>query len=251
MGDCLPESIATSIRERIIELYPGRGPRAWRRRGLLALVGVAHVTAFIAIRSPALPVVAPVAAHAPITYILSPFKLAPPRVAAQPVRPRASAPLTMPAPRARRDQPDQRDTAPVDSAAPQAITQVPSNAQPPLQTTPPDPFAPPPPNPGAAPDLRQRALQSAAAADRQMRKEAWNPRDKKIANDTTALAAAIGSAYRGGGNTYEQVTTADGRVMTKVHTPGGGTYCAVKESNATTGGRDPFRDGIKTKFTTC
>ena len=116
---------------------------------------------------------------------------------------------------------------------------------------PPDPFAEPAVRP--AEDLRQRALKSAALVDKQLRKEAWNPRDKKIANDTTLLAARIGGAYVGNdsGTTMEDVTLADGRVMTKVRTPGGGTYCAYKETNAVTGGRDPFRDGIQTKVTSC
>lgn len=39
--------------------------------------------------------------------------------------------------------------------------------------------------------------------------------------------------------------------MTKVRTPGGGSLCAYKESNALTGGLDPFRDGVRTKVTTC
>lgn len=125
---------------------------------------------------------------------------------------------------------------------PQAITQT---------AQPPDPFAQPPAKP--ADDLLQRSIKSAAAVDKQLRKEAWNPRDKRIANDTTLLAAKIGGAYVGNdsGTTTEEVATTDGRLMTKVHTAGGGTYCAYKETNGTTGGRDPFRDGIKTKAMTC
>ncbi|USX19145.1 hypothetical protein NHH82_25300 [Oxalobacteraceae bacterium OTU3REALA1] len=125
---------------------------------------------------------------------------------------------------------------------PQAITQP---------MLPPDPFAEPSAKPSD--DLRQRALKSAELVDKQLRKEAWNPRDKKIANDTTVLAAKLGGAYVGNdsGTTMEDVTLADGRVMTKVRTPGGGTYCAYKETNAVTGGRDPFRDGIQTKVTSC
>jgi len=97
----------------------------------------------------------------------------------------------------------------------------------------------------------QRSIKSAAAIDKQLRKESWNPRDKKIANDTTALAAKLGDAFVGNeGTTMEQVTSADGRVMTKVHGPAG-TYCGYKETNGLTGGRDPFRDGIKTKVSTC
>ena len=85
-----------------------------------------------------------------------------------------------------------------------------------------------------------------------MRKEAWNPRDKKIANDTTMLAAKLASAYAGnnGVMSMEQITMPDGRLMTKVRTQGG-SFCAYMESNALTGGRDPFRDGVKTKVGNC
>jgi len=132
--------------------------------------------------------------------------------------------------------------APVAPTQPQAITQP---------TPAPDPFAEQPAKPTE--DLRQRLLKSAALADKQLRKESWNPRDKKIANDTTVLAGKIGGAYVGNdsGTTMEEVSTPDGRLMTRVRTPGGGTYCAYKETNGTTGGRDPFRDGIKTKVTSC
>jgi hypothetical protein len=179
------------------------------------------------------------APHEAITYIVAPAKPRPPEPlktvqAADKRLRRPSMPITVPAPSA--------EPAPVQAQAPQAITPV---------TPPPDPFAQPAAKP--ADDLLQRSLKSAAAVDRQLRKEAWNPRDKRIANDTTPLAAKIGGAYAGNdsGTTMEEVTTTDGRLMTKVHTPGGGTYCAYKESNGTTGGRDPFRDGIKTKAMTC
>jgi hypothetical protein len=164
-------------------------------------------------------------------YILAPFRVPPER------------PRTTPAPatRLREARPSSALAAsqPVPATVPQAITQT---------APPPDPLALP-----AKPDedLRQRALKSAAAVDKQLRKEAWNPRDKFVANDQTALAAKLGGAYIGGGSvTYEEVTLADGRRMTKIHGPAG-TYCAYMESNALTGGRDPFRDGVKTKVGTC
>lgn len=177
--------------------------------------------------------------HSAITYILAPIKrLQPPA----PTPPKAAARPLSKLPGARLQAPAPIETAPVAPPQPQAITQ-------PI-APPPDPFAEPPVKPTE--DLRQRALNSAALVDKQLRKEAWNPRDKKIANDTTVLAAKIGGAYVGNsGTTMEEVTTSDGRLMTKVRTPGGGTYCAYKENNALTGGRDPFRDGVKTKVTSC
>jgi hypothetical protein len=115
----------------------------------------------------------------------------------------------------------------------------------------PDPFAEPAAKP--ADDLKQRSLKSAAAIDKQLRKEAWNPRDKKIANDTTVLADKIAGAYVGNNGlmTTEQVTMPDGRLMTRVRTPGGGVFCAYKQSNSLYGGRDPIRDGIRTLVTNC
>jgi hypothetical protein len=121
----------------------------------------------------------------------------------------------------------------------QAITQAP----------PPDPFALP-----AKPedDLKQRLLKSAAAADRQLRKESWTQRDRKLVNDETALAAAIGKAYvGGGGGAMEEVAMADGTRMTRWRMPGGGTACFYKEGNGFGGGRDPFRDAGKITIRPC
>lgn len=188
--------------------------------------------AFIGWRAPERPLAASVGRHEAITYILAPPKPPEPKVATQskPVRQPATSRMTL-LPSA----PPPPVQAPL-----QAITQT---------APPPDPFAQPPARP--AEDLMQRSLKSAAAVDRQLRKEAWNPHDKKIANDTTALAAKLGGAYVGdNGTTLENFTTPDGRLMTRVRS-GGGSYCAVMESNALTGGRDPFRDGVKTKVSTC
>jgi len=230
------------ISGRIIELYSAQAPQAWRRRGWLALIGAAHLLGFFAWQTPERPLAASITPPSAITYILAPIKRlqpvapTPPKVAARPRPAPAAIRLDTPAPA------PVVVAAPVAPAQPQAIT-------PPTPV--PDPFAEQPAKPTE--DLRQRLLKSAALADKQLRKEAWNPRDKKIANDTTVLAAKIGGAYVGNdtGTTMEEVSTPDGRLMTKVRTPGGGTYCAYKETNGTTGGRDPFRDGIKTKVTTC
>ncbi|MBP1205266.1 hypothetical protein JOD97_003308 [Duganella sp. 1411] len=195
--------------------------------------------AFFVWQTPERPLAASVTPHQAITYILAPVKRAQPvpaavpKVAARPLSRPAAQLLAVPSP---------VEPTPAAPTQPQAITQT---------TPPPDPFAQPPATAGE--DLRQRALKSAALVDKQLRKEAWNPRDKKIANETTLLAAKIGGAYVGndGGTTMEEVSTPDGRLVTKVHTPGGGTYCAYKETNGVTGGRDPFRDGVKTKVTSC
>ena len=204
------------------------------------LIGGAHVLVFLAWQAPERPLAASVTPHAAITYILAPIKRLQP---ATPTPPKATTRPLSRLPGARLETPAPIEKAAVAPPQPQAITQ-------PI-APPPDPFAEQPVKPTE--DLRQRALSSAALVDKQLRKEAWNPRDKKIANDTTVLAARIGGAYVGNdsGTTMEEVSTPDGRLMTKVRTPGGGTYCAYKENNALTGGRDPFRDGIKTKVTSC
>ena len=228
--------ILNQCRGRIIELHTLNRAPAWRRRGWLALIAGAHLLAFIGWRAPERPLAAFVGRHQAITYILAPARPPAPKLAAQakPVREAAASRMTL-LPPAPQPQPVQQPTP-----APQAITQA---------TPPPDPFAQPPARP--AEDLMQRSLKSAAVVDRQLRNEAWNPRDKKIANDTTALAAKLGGAYAGdNGTTLENFTTPDGRLMTRVRS-GGGSYCAVMEFNALTGGRNPFRDGVKTKVGTC
>jgi hypothetical protein len=198
------------------------------------------VLAFFAWQTPERPLAASMAPHAAITYILAPMKRLQP---AAPTPSKVATRQQFKLPSARLEPQPPNETAAVAPTQPQAITQT--------LSSPPDPFAEPPAKP--ADDLRQRSLKSAALVDKQLRKEAWNPRDKRIANDTTLAAARIGGAYVGNdsGTTMEEVSTPDGRLMTKVRTPGGGTYCAYKENNAFTGGRDPFRDGIKTKVTSC
>jgi hypothetical protein len=204
------------------------------------LIAGAHVLALILWQAPDRSATPHRARQQAITYIVAPARPKPteqPRTAqAAAPRPRVTAPAAITAP-----PPALPAPVPV-PVQPQAIT---------LSTPPPpDPFAPTPAKP--AEDLLQRSIKSAALVDKQLRKESWNPRDKKIANDSTALAAKLGGAYVGGdgGLSQEATTLDDGRVSSKIHA-GGSTYCAVKESNGMTGGRDPFRDGIKTKVTTC
>jgi len=227
---------------RIIELHTLERTPDWRRRGWLALIAGAHVLAFLGWRAPERLPLLPVPPQPGITYIVPPFVAPPQRRPAPPPRQLKSvhepaAPRMTPLPATPQAQPIQQPAQP---PAPQAITQT---------TPPPDPFAQQPAKP--AEDLLQRSLKSAAAVDRQLRKEAWNPHDKKIANTTTVLAAKLGGAFVGDeGTTFENFTTPDGRLMTRVRS-GDGSYCAVMESNSLTGGRDPFRDGVKTKVGTC
>jgi hypothetical protein len=191
------------------------------------LVGGAHIVAFVCWQTPGRRLAAPVAVREAITYILAPTRLAPPerRNIAQKT-PQRSPPLRT---GTARDLPKLRDepAAPVPTppsleaaTQPQAITQA---------APPPDPFAPP-----VKPedDLKQRALKSAFAVDKQLRKESWTQRDRKIVNDTTALAAAFDKAYVGGGSgEIGEITMADGKRVTKWRMPGGLIVCISKDPN--------------------
>jgi hypothetical protein len=122
---------------------------------------------------------------------------------------------------------------------PQAITQT---------TPPPDPFALP-----VKPDmdLKQRAIASAAAADKAALKESFTQRDRKLVNDETALASAIGKAYRGGGARQVEIIGPDGSRITKFILPGGGAVCYIAAPNNFSGGRDPFRDSGRVIVSRC
>lgn len=214
------------------------GPQAWRRRGWLALVGGAHILAFLYWQAPGKPLAASALIREPITYILAPVR--------DPLRERPEVARNAP----ERIRPPQ---APHTPKAPAAALLLPDAAPQPQAITqaapPPDPFAPP-----VKPedDLKQRALKSAFAVDKQLRKESWTQRDRKIVNETTALAAAFDKAYVGGGSgAMEEVTMADGTRMTKWRMPGGGTACIYKEGNGFSGGRDPFRDTGRTRVMSC
>jgi hypothetical protein len=212
----------------------------WRRRGWLALIGGVHLLAFMAWKQPLRPLAASVELHEPITYILTPFK---PLRRPEPAQP---PPKSATAPRARPEA-ITVPLAPSQTPEPGPIAEVAPEAEP--ATLPPDPFAAP-----AKPqdDLKQSSIKGAAAADRQLRKEAWTQRDRKYVNDETALATAIGKAYKGGpGGAIGEFTTPDGSRVTKWRLPGGGVVCYYKDSNAFAGGRDPFRDTGRVSVRAC
>ena len=64
------------------------------------------------------------------------------------------------------------------------------------------------------------------------------------------LAAGIAAAYRGHTTSFVELRGNDGSPITKVIGPMG-TYCVARDSNAITGGRDPFRDGVRDKIVSC
>lgn len=239
---------------RTIELYLTLPPGAvqtglWRRRSLLLALAGVHVLAFLLWPAPERSKAPQTDSGRRITWLTLPQRQPERRpapatpLAAAPKRPQTLSPAAI------------RD--PEQARAPQAIT-LPTPAMQPAAPAPApaaaaaadDPFAATPTRP-AGDDLKQALRNSAGAADRQLRKESWNPRDKVIANSATALASGMGEAFRGNrGYSEENFTTPDGRTMTKVHA-GGSVYCAAMQSNTLVGGRDVFRDGVKTEITNC
>ena len=224
-----------------MERFDGRAERAgWRRRSLLVLLAGAHVAVFL------LPSAPRPALRPQLQQRISWLRLvAEPQPVPTPARQSASvhtlvahpvhAPVAL---------------APVAPPVPATPITPPVTAAQQAQQPQPDYFAITPARPAPG-DALQAAKRAAGAVDRQLRKEAWNPHDKFVANDQTALAKGLSAAFVGDeGVRYEELTLPDGRHMTVVHAHGG-TYCAYKESNAIVGGRDVFRDGVKTKISTC
>ena len=233
------------FRGRVIELYLSSPPRAvrgtlWRRRSLLLALAGVHVLGFLLWPAPERATAPPADAGRHITWLTLPAaptpRTAPTRARpAEPGRPRAAAgaPLRVP----EQDRAPQAITLPTPAVAPTAA--------------PPDPFAVAPARP-TADDLKQALRNSAGAADRQLRKESWNPRDKIIASSQTALARGVGEAFRGDDGVSQEnlLTPEEGRMMTKMRA-GGSTYCAAMQSNGLVGGRDVFKNGVKTEVTSC
>lgn len=210
------------------------------------MIGGAHVLAFLSWQHPQRPVAATVRPHEAITYILAPVRPKPlPPVLRRPLTPPAERPArqtarVVPVAPSEAPQPQpQPMTAPPVAEPPQAITQT---------APPPDPFALP-----VKPemDLKQRALAAAAAADKAALKESFTQRDRKLVNDETALAAAIGKAYRGGGARQVEIIGPDGSRITKFILPGGGSVCYTAAPNNFSGGRDPFRDSGRIIVSRC
>jgi hypothetical protein len=229
------------IRSRIIEPHFPR----WRRRGWLAVIAGTHVLAFLCWQHPQRPHAADLRPHEAITYILAPLKpplpprprLTPPERSERPARVAArTAPV---APAVQAEPITAPPVAALEPAPPQAITQT---------APPPDPFALP-----VKPDmdLKQRAIAGAAAADKAALKESFTQRDRKLVNDETALATAIGKAYRGGSTRQVELIGPDGSRITKFILPGGGAVCYTSASNNFSGGRDPFRDTGRLVVSNC
>lgn len=234
------------MRSGIIEM---QSPR-WRRRGWLVVIAGAHVLGFLFWKAPERLHAASTQPRASITYLLMPSKRVEQVAVPSPPAPRSPTRTRMaPAPAlaaAAATTSPQAITVPVAPAAmpasePTAVVET-------APTLPSDPFAVP-----ATPqdDLKQRAIKSAAAADKAALKESFTQRDRKLVNDDTALGTAIAKAYRGGGTRQVEMVAADGSRITKFILPGGASVCYRAASNNFSGGRDPFRDSGKIAATSC
>lgn len=153
-------------------------------------------------------------------------------------------PLPMPMPRARAIVPSVPATAP--APAPAQAEPAPVTAE---SITVPATGLPP----GAASDLRTRALLAAGAADKAVRGELRKDKpwlaDAELKGETT-FQKLVASAYRGGpAITVEDYLTADGRPATRVLSPGGARCYAMGENPGA--GADPFKTGGKLKQVAC
>ena len=94
----------------------------------------------------------------------------------------------------------------------------------------------------SASSIRERALRAAGKVDRELRKTSLNVAERNL---------TIGKAQRELASTrIEELELPDGRRVSKVIS-GSRSYCVFMESNGLVGGRDVFRDGVKTKVGPC
>jgi hypothetical protein len=220
------------------------GQRA-RRHVVLAAIAALHIGALLWWKGPHMPVRANSGTiFSELVFIAAPgIDVAPaPRPVPEAARPAARrSPKITAVPRTTVLQPNiLPPSAPTPGSlpAPQAIT-LPPPAEP----------APEPAPAVSADDILRKAKLSVGAIDRDLRRQSLNPADRIIARDETTLAARIGAAAKQHGTTVTESVAADGTRITRVS--GATTYCARMESNALTGGRDPFKDGVKTRVSSC
>ena len=112
-----------------------------------------------------------------------------------------------------------------------------------------EPVAPPEPPVASksADEILGQARIDIGKIDRDVRKASPDMAVRNITLCQPKLETAIAGAYKERGPPkMEEVVLPDGRRMTRV-----GNMCAVKESNGLVGGRDVFKDGVKTRWQTC
>lgn len=124
-----------------------------------------------------------------------------------------------------------------------AITLVPVPAAPEPAPAPVEPVVPE----KTAADILNQAKADIGKVDRDLRNASPSMALRKIELHPTKLESGIAGAFKERGPArIEEMIGPDGRRITKV-----GNMCAFKESNGLVGGRDVFKDGVKTKWQTC
>lgn len=123
------------------------------------------------------------------------------------------------------------------------MTLVPAPSMPEAASAPIEPAAPE----KTAADILQQAKADIGKVDRDLRNASPNMALRKIELHPTKLESGIAGAFKERGpQRIEEMIGPDGRRITKV-----GNMCAFKESNGLVGGRDVFKDGVKTRWQTC
>ncbi|HEY0065336.1 MAG TPA: hypothetical protein VGC21_24680 [Telluria sp.] len=101
--------------------------------------------------------------------------------------------------------------------------------------------------PQSAAEILQQARTDIGKIDRALRKQSPDLAVREITLQAPKLETALAAAFRERGPVrVQELVLADGTRVSKM-----GNMCAFKESNGLTGGRDAFKDGIKTRWQTC
>jgi hypothetical protein len=133
---------------------------------------------------------------------------------------------------------------------PRAPTRVRSEPELTLVPAPAEPLATTPPTEApekTADEILQQARADVGKIDRDLRSVSPDKSLRKIVLHPTKLESSFAAAFKERGpQRMEEIIGPDGRRITKV-----GNMCAFKESNGLVGGRDVFKDGVKTRWQSC
>ena len=205
---------------------PFSRPRA-ARAAALALIVAVHIIVVLGWPKRTAPISQGSGRELDIAFIMLPKKLSPPPARALRV------PRPLPTEQVRR-------AKPVPASAP-SMTLIPPAEE---ETAPPAEVAPIAPSARAIVD---QARSDVGAIDRELRKQSLDPalRHQKLHPGRFETAIAGAFKERGPARIIEEVLP-DGSRRSRV-----GNMCASMESNSLSGGRDVFRDGVKTKWAQC
>lgn len=157
------------------------------------------------------------------------------------LRPVPERPAPLPV-RPRKPQP------PREAIRPRAVRESTLVAIPAPAIAPPPAVAPTPQPPErSTDDIMAQARRDVGRIDRDLRKSSLNIAERSTVLSATAREKAISAAYVGGGpSPIVESVAADGRRISRR-----GKMCAFKEHNGLVGGRDVFKDGVKTVWQQC